>query len=179
MAGQDSKQNLSTVSTNLVTTTTKSTDIIHPRQWIAQNFLLIWTDTSNEESKQDHQNILAQLGSVVNDMNIFTQRDEGIDFLTEVDGRKAFLIVEDTIGQHMVPLIHNIPQLDTIYVYSDMKSGDEQWTKEWFKIKGVYTEITSISQALQMAVKQYNQDSIAVSFVKVDRDASCQQSEST
>jgi hypothetical protein len=51
------------------------------------------------KSRQDYQNTLAKLRSVINTINIFTQPDEGIDFLTEVHDMKAFLIVADTIGQ--------------------------------------------------------------------------------
>jgi hypothetical protein len=36
------------------------------------------------------------------------------------------------------------------------------------EIKGVHTKIKSICKALQLAAKQCNQDSIAVSFVAVD-----------
>ncbi len=92
-----------------VATITASFHVNHPRQCIAQNFLLIWIDANIDESKQGFQNILPKLQSVVNDINIFTQRDEGIDFLTEVVDRKAFLIVDGTISQQIAPLIHDIP----------------------------------------------------------------------
>ena len=65
-------------------------------------------------------------------------------------------------------------KLDGIYIFCGNKSRHEQWTKEWNKIKGVHTEITSICESLQQAVKQCNQDSIAVSFVPVDEVASSQ-----
>ncbi len=81
---------------------------------------------------------MPQLRSVVNNINIFTQCDEGIDFLTEVIDINTFLIVEDTIGQQIVPLIHDIPQLDAIYIFCGNESPHEQWMKEYTKIKGVY-----------------------------------------
>ena len=59
---------------------------------------------------------LAQLRCVVNDVNLFTRkRWMHVDFLTEVDEKKAFLLIGGTMGQRVVPLIHDIPQLDTIY----------------------------------------------------------------
>ena len=84
MSGQKSKENVSTSSMGAGATTTASSDAIHPRQRIAQNFLLIWVDANIDESTEDCQNTLAQLRSVVNDVNIFTQPDEGIDFLNEI-----------------------------------------------------------------------------------------------
>ncbi len=45
-------------------------------------------------------------------------------------------------------------------------------TNKYIKIKGVHTEDKSICEALQLVVKQCNQDSIAVSFISVERSAS-------
>ena len=80
---------------------------------------------------------LAQLRSVANIVNIFTDRDKAIDFLTEDHGVKTFLVVEDTIGQQILPLIHDIPQLDALYIFGSDHSEDGQWRKKWNKLKGV------------------------------------------
>jgi hypothetical protein len=169
---EKTSKSTNTSSMNANTITTASSVAIHPRQRITQNFLLIWLDASIDESKQDCQNTLAQLRSVVNDIRIFVQLDEAIDFLTDVHDMKAFLLLGDTFGQQIVPLIHNIPQLDGIYIFCDNPSGHEQWTKKWIKIKGVHTDIKLICEALHLAAKQYNQDPIAVSFVTMDKGAS-------
>jgi tetratricopeptide (TPR) repeat protein len=151
--------------------TSMDTGAIHSRQRIAQNFLLIWLDANIDESTDDHQSTVAQLRSVVNNINIFTKRDKAIDFLTEVYGMKTFLITDDTIGQQIVPLIHDIPQLDSIYIFSNKQIQHEAWTKKWVKITGVYTDTTSICQALHQTAKQCDQDSIAMSFVTVGDEA--------
>ncbi len=65
---------------------------------------------------------MIQLRSIVNDVKIFTQLDECINFLTEVNDQKAFLILEGTLGQQIVPLIHDIPQLDAVYIFCHNKS---------------------------------------------------------
>ncbi len=135
MSGQKSKENVSTSSKNIVMTTTASSQAIHPRQRFAQNFLLIWVGASIDQSKKDCQTTVAQLRSVVNDINIFNKPDESVDFLTEIDDMKAFLIAEGTLGKQIVPLIHDIPQLDGVYIFCGNKSGHEQWATEWVKIK--------------------------------------------
>ena len=139
MAAQKSKEHSSTSSKGAMTTTTASSHNVHPRRRIAQNFLLVWVDGNIDESKPDCQNTLAQLQSVVNEVNIFTQPDGCIDFLTEVDDVKAFLIIEGTLGQRIMSLIHDIPQLAAIYIFCSDKSPHEQWAKEWIKVKGVHT----------------------------------------
>jgi tetratricopeptide (TPR) repeat protein len=172
MSGQKSKENVSASSMGAGAITTTSAGAIHPRQRIAQNFLLIWVDASINESKQDCQNTLAQLRSVVNDVNIFTQPDQCMEFLKGIQDEKAFVIASGALGQHLVPDIHSLPQLDAIYIFCGNKSRHEQWTKDWIKIKGVHTDIKPICQALQQTAKQCNQDSIAMSFVTVNEGAS-------
>ncbi|CAF1443899.1 unnamed protein product [Adineta steineri] len=65
-----------------------------------------------------------------------------------------------------------MPPLDTIYIFCGNKSRHEGWVQKWAKIKGVHTNIKDICQALQLAVKQCDQDTIAVSFLAVNDMAS-------
>ncbi|CAF1357369.1 unnamed protein product [Adineta steineri] len=59
-------------------------------------------------------------------------------------------------------------QLDAIYVLCGNKSKHKKWAKNWIKIKGVHTSIKEICEALQLATKQRDQDTIAVSFLTVN-----------
>ena len=145
MARQHSEEN--------VYTSSLGADTVYPRQRIAQNFLLLWLDAGMDELREDCQNSLAQLRSVANKINIFTDRDKAIDFLPEDHGVTAFLIVESTIGQHILPLIHDIPQLDAVYIFGSNQSQHEQWTQKWNKIKGVDTEVKVLCKTLQLAAK--------------------------
>jgi hypothetical protein len=51
-------------------------------------------------------------------------------FLTEVVKGKAFMIIADTIGEQMLTLIHEISQLDTIYIFYKKRFRHEQVAKE-------------------------------------------------
>ena len=62
-----------------------SFDAMHPRQSMTQNFFLLWLDANIDHSKKDYQDMLVQLRTVVDGVHLFTQRDECIDFLTEID----------------------------------------------------------------------------------------------
>jgi hypothetical protein len=52
------------------------------------------------------------------------------------------------------------------------KKYHEQWAKEWPKIKGVFTEITSICEALKKAARQSKQDSMPISVMATNDDMS-------
>ncbi|CAF0731073.1 unnamed protein product [Adineta steineri] len=149
-----------------------SSDIRQPRQRTAQNYFLVWVDASIDEGNKEYQDALTQLKNVVNDVNLCTQPDQCIQLLNQVDNERAFVVISGYLGQHLVPQIHDISQLDAIYIFCGNKSRYEEWTQNWTKIKGVHTNIKEICQRLQRAVKQCNQDMIAVSFVTVNEMAS-------
>ncbi|CAF3688462.1 unnamed protein product [Adineta steineri] len=145
-----------------------SSDICHSRQCMAQNYLLVWVDASIDETNKDCQDTLAQLKNVINNVKLCTQPDQCIQVLNQFDREKAFVITSGSFGQHLVPEIHGIPKLDAIYIFCGDKSRHQGWTQNWTKIKGVSTNVIEICQALQFAVKQRDQNSIAISFLRVN-----------
>ncbi|CAF0964018.1 unnamed protein product [Adineta steineri] len=149
-----------------------SSNILQPRKRIAQNYLLIWVDASIDQADKDCQNTLAQLKNVVNDVNLCTEPNQCIQALNKVDKEQAFVITSGSLGHDLVPKIHGMPHLDAIYIFCGNKSRHEGWVQKWTKIKGVHTNIKDICQALQLAVKQCDQDTIAVSFLAVNDMAS-------
>ncbi|CAF1107363.1 unnamed protein product [Adineta steineri] len=186
MSGSKSNQNVAASSNKITLSESKptqnaaaaslkstaSSNISQPRQRIAQNYLLIWVDDSIDQADKDCQDTLTQLKNVVNDVKLCTEPDQCIQTLNKVDKEQAFVIISGSLGQNLVPEIHDIPQLDAIYIFCDNKSGHEEWTQNWKKIKGVHANIKEICQALQLAVKQCDQDTIAVSFLTINDMAS-------
>ena len=162
MSGQKSKGH---VSTSSEATTALSPAASQTRRRVAQNFVLVWVDSGIDLSNKDSQDALAQLRTVVNDVTICTESDQCIQFLNDIKDEKAFVVVSGSLGQDLVPEIHAIPQLDTIYIFCVNKFRHEQWAQNWAKIRGVCTSMIPICKDLQRAVKQCNEDGIGISFV--------------
>ncbi|CAF1273273.1 unnamed protein product [Adineta steineri] len=140
-----------------------------PRQRMTPNYLLLWVETTINQTNEHYENTLKQIRTITGDANVFTQRDACIDFLTNSpEDIKSFLIVKDTMSQQIMPLINDIPQLDGVYIFNDIKTLHEEWTKKWQKIKTIDTNINNLCQALKIGIKQSNQDSIALSFITVN-----------
>ncbi|CAF3955026.1 unnamed protein product [Rotaria sp. Silwood1] len=165
MSGQKSKQNVSESSMDAVVCTTASSNTIRPRRRMNQNYLLIWIDGSIDEANNDCQSTLAQLRSVVNEVTICTEPAQCIKCLNDTDDEKAFIISSGDLGQHLVSQIHDMPQLDTMYILCDDESQHEAWTKEWPKIEGVFTSIKPIWESLKKVARQCDHDKILMSFV--------------
>ena len=147
-------------------------DKVNPRpvrRRILQNYLLVWVDPNIDESSSDHQDALQQLGTVVNDVTVFTDSNACVKFLRSFSNEKTLVITSGELGQDLVPCIHEIPRLHAIYI---LGSDRTLWMKEWPKIKDVYAQIELICEALQNSTRQYNQESPSMSFIPTSSTAS-------
>ena len=131
-----------------------------------QNFLLIWLDNNIDEvNDSDCYHTIKQLRTVVNTVDIFRDADKCIDFITSVQEEKIFMIISGALGEILMPTIHTIEHVYSIYIFCRNKSKHKQWSQAWPKVRGVFTEILPICDELRQDVQQYDQNAISVSFV--------------
>ncbi|CAF0997718.1 unnamed protein product [Adineta steineri] len=134
-----------------------------------QNVLLIWLDNNINENNDDCSNTIKQLKCVVNNVNTFTDGEQCVDFIQTITNNKICMIVSGELGKHIVPHVHDISQVDTILIFCNNQQWHKQWTKEWSKIKGIFTDITSICDALKQTAPQCEQNAISISFVALNK----------
>jgi tetratricopeptide (TPR) repeat protein len=133
---------------------------------MVQNFHLVWLDGSIDETNDDCRNSITKLRQVVNTVNTFVDVDECIDFINGIKEERAFVIFSGALGKTTVPMVHDKPQVNTIYIFCGNKGHHEKWAKEWPKVAGVYTDITPICEALRQATQDYDHNAISISFTK-------------
>ncbi|CAF0819423.1 unnamed protein product [Adineta steineri] len=144
---------------------TRLTDIRRMNMQRMQNVLLIWLDNNINENNADCSNTIKQLKRVVNNINTFTNGDQCVEFIQTINNNKVCMIVSGSLGKHIVPHVHDMSQVDTIFIFCNNQEWHKQWAKEWPKIKGVFTDITSICEALKQTAHQCEQNAISISFV--------------
>jgi hypothetical protein len=147
--------------------TVSSLDVKVKLSPVVQNFRLIWLDPKINVSTPDCRNSLTRLRRVVNSVNTFTDIDTCLDFLKNVHDEKAFLIVSGSIGENVIPSVHSMTQLDSIFVFCSNKARYEYLMIEWPKVKGILTHIDAICKSLYQTTHHFNQDSMPMSFLSV------------
>ena len=173
--GEKSKK---TSNSNNIDTTSPLTNTNITTSWqfdgrTIQNFRLVWLDGSIDEVNDDDSiNSITKLRQVVNTVNTFTDVDECIDFITDIQEEKTFMISSGALGQTTVPVVHDKSQVNSIYIFCGNKARHEKWAKEWPKVKGVYTDIIPICEALKQAAQDCDHNSVSISFVKTTDGAS-------
>ena len=139
---------------------------------MVQNVLLIWLHNNIDENNSDCRNTTTQLRRVINTINTFTDGEDCIQFLEDIEDEKACMIISGSLGEHIVPRVHDMSQVDSIFIFCSNKQFHEQWTKQWPKIKGVHTDIKSICDALKQSAIDCEQNAIAFSVMATDEDMS-------
>ncbi|CAF3818168.1 unnamed protein product [Adineta steineri] len=139
---------------------------VRPHHRIIENFLVVWLDPNLQDIIDDDcRDIIDQLRSIVNSIDIYSDVDYCIDFLSDIKDEKAFMILSGAFGQQIISYIHDIPQLHSIYIFCGSKIKHEQWAKDWPKIKGVFTQIEPICDALKQTTQKCEQNITPISFV--------------
>ncbi|UJR18382.1 hypothetical protein I4U23_005286 [Adineta vaga] len=134
------------------------------------NILLIWLDNSTDKNSTKYHNMITQFKSVANTIETFTDSDQCVDFLMDICDRNIILIISDALCINIVPLIHNIIQLHTIFIFGENAVVCEQWAENWSKIRGVFTQVTSICQSLRTLAGELEQNATSISFMGTSSD---------
>ena len=153
-----------TNNNNVNDTTTTS----HRTRRILQNFQLIWLDSDFNEANAHFKKSLETLRQTVTSITAFTDADECVNFIDNTEEEKVFLIVSDSSGRYVVPCIEAMSQLESIYVFCNNKVINEEWASKILKVKGFYTEIEQICEALQVHSKTCDRAMISITFKGAD-----------
>ncbi|CAF1089302.1 unnamed protein product [Adineta ricciae] len=130
-----------------------------------QDVVMIWLDNHIDHNNADCQLTIAQLEHITDNVTTFTDNDECVEYILNCNDHQVYLIVSGALGQYLVRCIHDIPLLHSIFIFCQNKSYHEQWAKHWNKIKDVFTDITSLCQAIQNTLPQDEPNVTPISFV--------------
>ncbi|CAF2075048.1 unnamed protein product [Rotaria magnacalcarata] len=130
-----------------------------------QNFLLVRHGANLLADNDDFQHSLIQLQIIVNAFEYFSGPDQCVGYLTTIEDEKIFLIVSERYGESIVSLIHNMSQIETIYVFCSNNEQQEERLTNWPKVKGIYSSIQSVCTSLNKVVLKCEHNLIPMSFV--------------
>ena len=99
-----------------------------------ESLSLIWLDAEVNNSK-DNIDVQKRLRSVINYLKTFQDIIECEEYIRSVpDGDRLLLIVSGGLGQELVPRIHKLRQILSIYVFCFDRKKHEEWTNKYCKV---------------------------------------------
>ena len=118
-----------------------------------RSFIVVWCDGSigSTENSIDDSNTLIKLTGIVNKKRQLIHAFNEVAACEEFVGlvNNVCLIVSGTIGQELVPRIHQLEQIHSIFVFCMHKQKHEAWAKHYNKVRGVFTDIEDICYYLK------------------------------
>jgi hypothetical protein len=114
-----------------------------------ENVLLIWLDLNTNGSDENADDSITKLQHIINMIKTFTDPNACIDYLTDIKDEEVFMIISGSCTEQFISLIQDIPKLRSIYVFDSQQTNNVQWVQDPRKIKGVFTHIEYICDALK------------------------------
>ncbi|CAF4600846.1 unnamed protein product [Rotaria sp. Silwood2] len=102
-----------------------------------ETFSLCWLD-GDVDITDDNKKTQIMLHSIVKHFKPFNDAYEFKKYIEPLNqNHRLILIVSGRLGREIVPKIHQLPQLSSIYVYCMEKQLNEEWAKQFRKIKDI------------------------------------------
>ncbi|CAF1558035.1 unnamed protein product [Adineta ricciae] len=152
--------------TNIVTTTAE--EGLGQRYRSIQNFILVWLAPDIDDTSAIYIDLTKQLRRIANPVEKFTDPDECIDFITDIRQLKSFLIISYSYACRIMPYIHDIRQLEAIYIFSQDMSYHEESMTHWPKVIGIFRHVTSICESLKIFIRRRDEDKLTVSMASIE-----------
>jgi tetratricopeptide (TPR) repeat protein len=103
-------------------------------------FVVVWLDKEIDKSRENQDSKALIRHSVRNQLQTFDDPDHCIEYIISEQNQRVFFIVSGSFGSYLVPLIYQLPQIQTIYIFCVNRKRAEEWAKPHLKISGVYTD---------------------------------------
>ncbi|CAF1065659.1 unnamed protein product [Adineta steineri] len=106
-------------------------------------FSLIWLDTN--VNVKDIRDTEVKLRSIINHIKKFQDVKQCQHYIEQTSQKdRLVIIVSGRLGQEIVPYIHQLRQVISIYVYCIDKKSNEQWAYKFAKIKSVVVDLDEL-----------------------------------
>ncbi|CAF1017417.1 unnamed protein product [Didymodactylos carnosus] len=92
------------------------------------------------------------------------------DFITNIRDEKVFLVISSSFGEQIMPLIHDLPQLNSVYVFCADRCKHEQWCGQFGKIRSVFTDIQSVCDTLKQDTAVLSHNLITITMLPPTHD---------
>ena len=101
---------------------------------------LTWTHTK-VNSSSENKDMQKKLQEIFNNFEPFESEDQCKNFIDQNENKRFVLIVSGRVGRVLVPKIHALSQVISIYVYCMDKEGNEIWAKDYDKVKQLLSSL--------------------------------------
>jgi hypothetical protein len=99
------------------------------------SYAILWLDAAANIG-EDNRHAQKQLRSIINHLKTFEDEYQFQEYIRSVSPHKRFIVITSgRLGKEVVPRIHSMPQISSIYIYCMDQKRNEQWAKDYSKVR--------------------------------------------
>ena len=142
-----------------------SDDVIPGRQFDDPNFLLVWLEASIDELDDHDRDLINGLQNIFADINKFINIEECIDFLRAKKRSTISVILPCYMDECTVSRIHDMSQVNSIFILCRDEREHDKWTRKWLKIQGTFERMTLVCESIAKMAWRRDQSSMMVTII--------------
>ncbi|CAM4837065.1 unnamed protein product [Rotaria magnacalcarata] len=126
-----------------------------------ETYSLVWLEPAVNKVKE-YIDAQSQLRKIINHLQTFEEIEQCESYIKSVSKEDRIIFISnDRLGQEVVPRIHLLRQIFTIYIYNSDKKRSNDWAKNFEKVKGIGMQLNGL-------VDQIRSDQTTRTRTKVD-----------
>ncbi len=99
-----------------------------------ETFSLLWLD-AQINTTEDNQQVQLKLRESINHLKTFDDQQQCQQYILSLSPQdRLVLIMSGRCGRQLLPQIHQLRQVSSIYIYCMDKTANEQWAKNFTKV---------------------------------------------
>lgn len=124
------------ISPSITTTETEYRRRFFDRNSInLESHQLIFLDKNSTDSGQDKPIVtLEELRKIVDYTKVINNVEEALQYMEQTQKTTTFLVCSDDLGQIIVPQIHLLENIRSIYIYCSDEQYHKQWSTDYTKV---------------------------------------------
>jgi len=123
------------------------------------DFIVVWI-IENEDAGNNLAD--TELDRIRNSIKTFNDTNECINYIENAKNENIFLVIPNSLAEVVISQVHDLHQLDSIYVLS---SQHEERNTLYAKLKGVFSNISSLGEHLQQSIQVAEENAIPISIL--------------
>ncbi|CAF4262458.1 unnamed protein product, partial [Adineta steineri] len=144
----------------------------HIQRNAVENLVLICLDKNIKE----YENSLNLFQLYINTIKLYSNPEEFRIFIQQIKDEKLLVIISGNVVEQVTSEMENHSQIDSVYIYCNQKESHENWATNSPKIKGVYSNLQSIHDALRRDIRRINNDLISIQILPNTKSNELEQS---
>ena len=130
-----------------------------------EDLIIIWLDENSNEPQETVCKRRTRLRDIVNSLRAFNDSSQCLTFIQSIKEEKIFLIISGSLGKIFIDQVHHLAQVSSVYIYCFDPDQHKQWTINYEKIVGTFTNENSLIPQLTRDVSVFFRNSLPVSVI--------------